>query len=70
MDNAIELSNELREYIFESSEPVHPVLRRVIEQTQAMTERSMQVTPEQSIFLRAMVRLVKPQRILEIGTFT
>lgn len=70
MDNAIELSDELREYIFDSSEPVHPVLRRIIDETQAMTERSMQVTPEQSIFLRAMVRLVKPQRILEIGTFT
>lgn len=70
MDNAVELSDDLREYIFASSEPVHPVLRRIIDETQAMSERSMQVTPEQSIFLRAMVRLVKPQRILEIGTFT
>lgn len=70
MDNAIELSDELRQYIFDSSEPVHPALRRIIDETQAMSERSMQVTPEQSIFLRAMVRLVKPQRILEIGTFT
>lgn len=70
MDNAIELSDELRQYIFDSSEPVHPVLHRVIEQTQAMDERSMQVTPEQTIFLRTIVRLVRPKNILEIGTFT
>lgn len=70
MDNAIELADELRQYIFESSEPIHPVVYRVIEQTQAMDQRSMQVTPEQTILLRAIVRLVQPQNILEIGTFT
>ncbi len=70
MDNAIELPQELLDYLFASSEPVHPVLGRVITETQEMAERSMQITPDEALFLRAMVRLVKPARILEIGTFT
>ncbi|MBK5266339.1 MAG: O-methyltransferase [Acidimicrobiia bacterium] len=70
MDNAIELPEELQDYIFASSEPVHPVVRRIIAETQAMPERSMQITPDEAIFLRAMVRLIRPEAILEIGTFT
>lgn len=70
MDNAIELPEELQDYIFASSEPVHPVVRRIIAETQAMPERSMQITPDEAIFLRAMVRLIRPDAILEIGTFT
>lgn len=70
MDNAIELPQELLDYLFASSEPVHPVLDRIIFETQAMPERSMQITPDEALFLRTIVRLVKPLRILEIGTFT
>ena len=70
MDNAIELPEELQDYIFASSEPVHSVVRRIIAETQAMPERSMQITPDEAIFLRAMVRLIRPEAILEIGTFT
>lgn len=70
MDNAIELSDELIDYIFGSSDPVPKGLRRVIEETQAMAERSMQITPEEALLLRSIVRLVRPNRILEIGTFT
>lgn len=70
MDNAIELPKELQDYIFASSEPIHAVVRRIIAETQAMPERSMQITPDEAIFLRAMVRLIRPEAILEIGTFT
>ena len=70
MNKAIELSPELTEYILASSEDLGPVAPRVIAETMRMPESSMQISPDEAIFLRAMVRLLQPMRILEVGTFT
>lgn len=70
MNKAIELPQPLTDYILASSEPLGAPAHRVIEDTSAMPEWGMQISPEEAIFLRAIVRLVRPARILEVGTFT
>ncbi len=50
------------------SEP--DVLRRLREETQAMPEGEMQISPEQGQLMRLLVELVGARRTVEVGTFT
>lgn len=47
-----------------------PVLARLREDTARMPNASMQVAPEEGIFLGMLVQLTGAERVLEIGTFT
>ena len=47
-----------------------PALARLRDDTAGMSEASMQVAPEEGMFLGMMVQLVGAERVLEIGTFT
>ncbi|MDH5176223.1 MAG: class I SAM-dependent methyltransferase, partial [Gammaproteobacteria bacterium] len=47
-----------------------PVLRALREETAALTQRSMQIAPEQGQFMALLVRLLRARRCLEIGVFT
>jgi caffeoyl-CoA O-methyltransferase len=58
-------------YALDHSEPLGPAARRLISTTEALGGISvMQISPEQAVFLRLMVRLIGARRVLEIGTFT
>lgn len=70
MNEAIELGQDLTDYVLRSSEPLGPVAARIIAETGLLPQRSMQIPPDEAILLRAIVRMVKPRHILEIGTFT
>lgn len=70
MNKAVEISDEMTRYVLESSDDLGPVAHRIIAETRAMPEWSMQISPDEAVLLRAMVRLVKPLRIVEVGTFT
>lgn len=70
MNKAIELSPEMTAYVLGASEDLGPVAQRLIADTMALPEWGMQISADEAVFLRAMVRLVKPRRVLEVGTFT
>lgn len=65
------LTPELAGYLLDHSSPLPQLAMRLIEETAAMGKvASMQISPEQGLFLRLIVSLTKARRVLEIGTFT
>lgn len=67
---AIQLTSKLREYLLQVSVREADNLRKLREQTANMPERDMQILPEQGQFIAMLVKILNPQRILEIGTYT
>ncbi|MGH8926968.1 MAG: O-methyltransferase [Acidimicrobiia bacterium] len=65
------LAPELVDYLLAHSEPLPVAARRLIDETAAMGELAgLQISPEQGLLMRLLVRLTGARRILEIGTFT
>jgi predicted O-methyltransferase YrrM len=67
---SIGLDDRLYDYLLGVSLRELPLLRRLREETQALPQASMQISPEQGQFMALLVKLVGARRILEIGTFT
>jgi caffeoyl-CoA O-methyltransferase len=57
-------------YATAHSTPASDVLRRLGEETDARDDAEMSVGPLEGAFLRFLVALKRPQRVLEIGVFT
>ncbi len=64
------LDEALYAYLLDVSLREDPLLARLREETAAMPQRSMQISPEQGQFMALLVRLMDARRIVEIGTFT
>src|SRR4051812_42620807 len=58
------------EYALEQTTPPSDVLRRLGEETETLPESQMSVGPLEGAFLRFLVAMKQPQRVLEIGVFT
>ena len=69
-NRSIGLSAELYDYLLSVSLREAEILAELRRETMAMSERSMQIAPEQGQFMALLVRLTGARRILEIGTFT
>jgi caffeoyl-CoA O-methyltransferase len=69
-NRTLSLDDGLYDYMLKVSLREPDVLRRLRDETAALPQRSMQIAPEQGQFMAMLVRLMKAQRILEIGTFT
>lgn len=69
-NKTIAVNPSLYEYILGVSLREPAVLRRLREETAAMPEHNMQISPEQGQFMALLVRLMGAHRCLEIGTFT
>lgn len=69
-NKTIEVDPGLYEYILSVSLREAPVLRRLRDETAAMPEHNMQISPEQGQFMALLVKLMGAHRCLEIGTFT
>lgn len=69
-NRTIGLSDELHAYVVGHAPAEHPVLRSLREQTAALPQHNMQISPDQGAFLAMLIRLVDARRCLEIGTFT
>lgn len=66
-----ELTEVLHRYLLEHSFPLDDVARALIADTERLGEpASMQIAPEQGIFLQLLTAVIGPRRALEIGTFT
>ena len=60
----------LRNYILEISLREHPLLAELREETAKLPDAKMQISPEQGQFMATLLRLMRAQSVLEIGTFT
>jgi predicted O-methyltransferase YrrM len=64
------ITPELSDYIRSVSLREPDLLRRLREETAALPESQMQISPEQGQFLGMLVRLTGARRTLEVGVFT
>jgi caffeoyl-CoA O-methyltransferase len=57
-------------YLADHSTPPSDLERRLIDETQQMTNAGMQIGPAQARFMSLLTRLLRPRFVVEIGTFT
>jgi O-methyltransferase len=69
-NRTIALTDALYGYLVDVSLREPPVLRALREETSRLSERSMQIAPEQGQFMALLVRLMGARHCLEIGVFT
>src|SRR4051794_22856985 len=70
-DKYITLTPELYGYVVEHGARQDDVLRRLAEETEKLGDIAvMQIAPEQGAFMTLLVRAIRAQRALELGTFT
>ena len=64
------LNDRIYEYLQAVSLREHDALRRLREETAAMSEANMQIAPEQGQLMALLVQLLGAKRTLEVGVFT
>jgi caffeoyl-CoA O-methyltransferase len=64
------VSDQVRGYVQRWGAREHPVLARCREETQAMPNARMQISPEQGAFMQTMAAAARARRVLEVGVFT
>jgi caffeoyl-CoA O-methyltransferase len=69
------LTPELADYVRAASEPADDVVADLVAETAAMGERgeapaTMQIAPEQGVFMQLLATAIGARRAIEIGTFT
>jgi predicted O-methyltransferase YrrM len=67
---SIGLSDELHAYLLKVGVREPMILQRLREETAALPESRMQISPEQGAFMAMLVGLIGARRYLEVGTFT
>ena len=66
----LQLTNNLREYLWAKGMKEHPVLAELRQETAKLPESVMQICPEQGALMPNLVRLMSAKKTIEIGTFT
>jgi caffeoyl-CoA O-methyltransferase len=69
-NRSIMLTDSLYEYLTDVSLRESPLLLALREETSKLTQRSMQISPEQGQFMALLARLSGARRCLEVGVFT
>lgn len=69
-NKTIGLSDELAAYVVKVGAREPDVLARLRQETAALPQHRMQISPEQGAFLAMLVELTGARRCIEIGTFT
>ncbi|HVP62127.1 MAG TPA: class I SAM-dependent methyltransferase [Myxococcaceae bacterium] len=64
------LPETLEQYLFDVLSPRTDLQERLRRQTQAHPRASMQIGPDQGLFLGLLVRMLDARRVVEVGTFT
>lgn len=67
---AIVLTDDLREYLLKNGVKEQQVLIDLRLQTSKMAEKDMQILPEQGQLMAMILKILNPENILEIGTYT
>ena len=69
-NRSITLTDSLYDYINDVSLREPALLLALREETSELTQRSMQISPEQGQFMALLARLIGARRCLEVGVFT
>lgn len=69
-NRSIMLTDSLYEYMTDVSLRESPLLLALREETSELTQRAMQISPEQGQFMALLARLAGARRCLEVGVFT
>jgi predicted O-methyltransferase YrrM len=69
-NRSIALTDSLYDYMNRVSLREPPLLLELREETARMTQRGMQISPEQGQFMALLARLTGARRCLEVGVFT
>jgi caffeoyl-CoA O-methyltransferase len=69
-NRTIPLDDRLYEYLLQVSLREPEILHRLRQETLAMPQASMQISPEQGQFMALLIKLQNARKVLEIGTFT
>lgn len=69
---AVDVSQTVWDYMLAHSSPLGDHHLRLIAETEEIfpDDAMLQIPPEEGLFLRMLVRLMAPSRMLEVGTFT
>ncbi len=67
---SIGLSDELHDYLLKVGVREPPILHRLRNETAALPQGGMQISPEQGAFFALLVGLMDARTYLEVGTFT
>ena len=71
MGSNIKITNELENYINNHSYKLNPIQREIIKHNETLGDKKkMQISLSQCFFLHLIIKIYKPNKILEIGTFT
>ncbi len=66
----LNLTTDLRDYIWEKGMNEHPVLKELRAETAELPESMMQICPEQGALMANIIRIMSAKRTIEIGAFT
>ncbi|HET9693278.1 MAG TPA: class I SAM-dependent methyltransferase [Steroidobacteraceae bacterium] len=69
-NRSIPLTDSLYQYLIDVSLREPPVLRALRDETLRMSQRSMQIAPEQGQFMALLARIAGARRCIEVGVFT
>jgi caffeoyl-CoA O-methyltransferase len=69
-NRSIVLTDSLYEYMTDVSLRESPLLLALREETSELTQRAMQISPEQGQFMALLARLIGARKCLEVGVFT
>jgi caffeoyl-CoA O-methyltransferase len=69
-NRSIVLTDSIYQYMNAVSLREAPLLRALREETAGLTQRSMQIAPEQGQFMALLARLMGARQCLEVGVFT
>jgi len=69
-NRTISMTDGLYDYLLEASLREPPLLKRLREETAALPEARMQISPEQGQFMQLLARLMGARRCIEVGVFT
>ena len=67
----IEVTQDLLDYIYNHSSPIHPIQKEILEYNKTLGDiQRMQISEQQALFLQFLIKLNNITSCLEIGTFT
>ena len=69
-NRTLEISDVLYDYIQSVSVHESDILKQLRSETSHLAQRGMQISPEQGQFMSLLVKLLRAERVIEIGVFT
>ena len=67
----LKLTEDLLDYIYSHSQPLHPVQKEILEHNKNLGNlQRMQISETQGHFLQLIIKITNSKKCLEIGTFT